>query len=182
MKKKALLLASMGVLACTVGVTALAVSGTGKFGNVRVHAEIDPDTIPGEYSITFNADNTLTGMVNDSYILFLTTTERGATVGVSGQDNGGGGITFANRTVGEIHFYNDGYHLADFDFDHFTGVKVVFEGFVGSDDFLFTSGNGEAVSLESGVRVSRECTPADYPRITAWDEVDITSITIYYTC
>ena len=171
MKKS--LIAPLAVLACAAVVTTFALGGAGKFGDVRVNAD------PVEYSVTFDAGNTTTGMVKDSYILFLTTTERGATVGVSGQDNGGGNITFADRFVEEIHFYNDGYLPAALDFDHFTGVKVVFEG---SDDFAFTSVNGEAVYLESSVRVSRECAPTDSPRITAWAEVNITSITIYYTC
>lgn len=174
---KKTVIALLVALTSGAAIAAFALRGPDKLVDLRVHAEADAK--PGEYSVTFNADNTLIGMMKDSYILFLTTTERGATVGVSGQDNGGGGITFANRTVGEIHFYNDGYHPADFDFDHFTGVKVVFEG---SDDFAFTSNNGEAVYLESGVRVSRECAPTDSPKITAWAEVNITSITIYYTC
>ena len=177
MKKKALLLASMGVLACTVGVTALAVSGTGKFGNVLVHAEPDPDTKPSEYSVTFNAGNTSPVGVGDTYTIFPTTTERGNTVGVSGHENGVLNISFADRYLAEIHFYSDGYLPEMFDFDHFTGVKVAFTG-----DVVFGSDNGEEYSLESDVRFSRECVPTDSPRITSWGGADITSITVYYTC
>ena len=175
MKKKALLLASMAVLACTVGVTALAVGGANQLDIFPVKAS------PTEYSVTFTASNTSSEEVDiygDKHVIFTTTTERGATVGMFGYDIIDGIIGFADYNVWQICFFNNDY-LTTMDFDHFTGVKV---SFTGSPDFVFTSENGEDVFLESGVRLSRECVPSDKPRIEAYDYVDITSITIYYTC
>lgn len=183
MKKKALLLASMGVLACAVGVTALVVGGTGKFGNIQVHAELDPDAKPGEYSVTFNASNTSCEVVDiygDEHVIFTTTTERGAKVGMFGYDIIDGNISFADYKVWQICFFNNDY-LTEMDFDHFTGVKVAF---MGSTDLIFASDNGNDGRLTSDVRFSRECVPTNRPRIETEDyvDLDIDSITIYYTC
>ena len=184
MKKKALLLVSIGVLASTVGVTALAVGGMGKFGNVQVHAEPDPDAKPGEYSVTFNAGNTSCEVVDihgDEHVIFTTTTESGAKVGMFGYDIIEGNISFANYNVWQICFFHNDY-LTEMDFDHFTGVKVAFTG---STDLIFSSDNDDDdYRLTSDVRFSRECVPADRPRIETEDyvDLDITSLTIYYTC
>lgn len=175
MKKKALLLASMGVLSCAVGVTALAVGGANRLDISPVKAT------PTEYSVTFDASNTSSEEVDiygDKHVIFTTTTERGATVGMFGYDIIDGIISFADYNVWQICFFNNAY-LTDMDFDHFTGVKV---SFTGSTDFFFESDNGDDDRLTSGVRLSRECVPSDKPRIEAYDYVDITSITIYYTC
>ncbi len=59
MKKKAFLLASMGALACTVGVTALAVGGANQLDIFPVKAE------PTGHSFTFNAD-TDAGFINQA--------------------------------------------------------------------------------------------------------------------
>ena len=76
MKKKALLLASIGVLVCTVGITALAVGGANQLDAFAVKAD------PTEYSITFDAsdESTTVEAVDGDYAIY-TTTPRGAKVG-----------------------------------------------------------------------------------------------------
>ena len=83
MKKKALLLTSIGVLSCTFAVTALAVGGANQLDAFPVKAN------PIEYSVTFDgSESTTVQEIDDNYAI-CTTTAGGNKVGVVGFFNGG---------------------------------------------------------------------------------------------
>lgn len=190
MKKKALLLVSMGVLACTVGVTALAVGGANQLDVFAVKAD------PTEYSVTFDGSESTTVEIppgSDDYAI-CTTTARSNKVGVVG----------CHTYVPQLdHLYfcdktnNFGaLELADFscvllnvgarDFGNITGFKISFSG----GSLLFRTGfDPEGVSsVTSGVKYDVSLTPDDYSAFEidefAEEEGDviISSLTIWYSC
>ena len=177
----------MGVLACAVGVTALAVSGTGKFGNVQVHAELDPDTKPGEYSVTFDGSKSTTVQEIDDNYAICTTTAGGNKVGVVGFND-----DFEFLHFGEVHFAELNLHDATStlinddaeDFDHITGFKISFSG--GSLQFVKFPHETVFNSVTSGLRYDVSITPEDDPTFArdehSHDNITISSLTIYYTC
>ena len=189
MKKKALLLVSIGVLASTVGVTALAVGGTGKFGNVLVHAEPDPDVKPGEYSVTFDGESSIEEHNDDGIYAICETTENGNKLGVAGWGKWYPHLSFHGTNFLELQLHDDSNALRNNganDFDHITGYKISFEG---ESPLFFKMGldpMAEGSSVTSGLRYNVSLGPDDYPAFAtdeySEDVVTITSLTIYYTC
>ena len=187
MKKKALLLASMGVLACTVGVTALVISGTNQLDAFAAKAS------PTEYSVTFDASDESTTVENPygkGRYAICTTTARGNKLGVAGP-------SFDDPEYKRLHFREANFyqlHLHDHlstlnnaganDFDHITGYKVIFSG----GSLLFRTGGGPygGSPVTSGVKYDVSLTPDDSPTFAmeefSEDNVTITSLTIWYSC
>ena len=176
MKKKALLLTSMVVLACTVGVTALAVGGANQLDTFAVKAS------PTEYSVTFTESNTTVETVGGSYAI-CTTTASGNKVGVVGYNAGGYGLDFHGYHF-ELLQPQDPYHdlagVGAEQFSHITGFVVKFTGNLKSwDEF-----NGDQ-DVESGEEYTGlSITPSDDFYFFTYDEVEvqISSLTIWYSC
>lgn len=92
MKKKALLLASMGVLACTVGVTALVVGGANQLDTFAVKAS------PTGHSFTFNA------ATGSQFASEMGTQEVDVITGISSPIR----TIFTTITIGELNFGENG--------------------------------------------------------------------------
>lgn len=187
MKKKALLLASMGVLTCAVGVTALAFGGANDSFTVKAD--------PTEYSITFDGSESTTVEIppgSDDYAI-CTTTARGNKVGVVGS------LTYVPQ-LDHLYFRDKTNNfgrleLADFscrllnvgalDFGNITGFKIYFSG----GSLVLKKGfEMEGSPVTSGVKYDVSLTPDDEPAFEmdefAEEEGDITisSLTIWYSC
>ena len=195
MKKKALLLASLGVLACTVGVTTLAVGGANQLDRLQVKAD-DPIG-PTEYSVTLDASDTANTTVEIPYESFgfhdcaiCTTTARGNKLGVAGpnlEDPQFDRLRFREANFYELQLHDGSCALINAganDFDRITGYKISFSG--GS---LFFRTGGEhhgGSSVTSGVKYDVSLTPDNWPAFAldehSEDVVTITSLTIWYTC
>ena len=181
MKKKALLLVSMGVLACTVGVTALAVGGVNQLDRLQVKAD------PTEYSVTFDKDSTVEA-VGNNYAIYETTPS-GAKVGVVGHNNkkdDEARFTFNGASFFEFWLYGS-ETLAEVganDFDHITGFAISFSG--GSMGFIGGLDEDEVVfdAVESEKKYDdRSFTPDDLAGFfTNGDRVVVSSLTIWYSC
>lgn len=176
MKKKALLLASMGVLACTVGVTALAVGGANQLDTFAATAS------PTEYSVTFDANDeskTTIETIDDNYAI-CTTTAGGNKVGVVGFDNTEEMLSFRNAKCAFLFIFEPGT-LEDakaYAFGHIAGFTVDFDG-----DLMFEWDDEEGTHLEhpeNGTRFNVTCTPYDHPVFEGF--ATITSLTVHYTC
>lgn len=190
MKKKALLLASMGVLSCAVGVTALVVGGINQLDALAAKAG------PTEYSVTFDGSESTTVEIppgSDYDYAICTTTARGNKVGVVG---------FHTYVPQLDHLYfrdntnNFGrLELADFscrllnvgalDFGNITGFKIYFSG----GSLVLKKGfEMEGSPVTSGVKYDVSLTHDDEPAFErdefAEEEGDITisSLTIWYSC
>ena len=173
MKKKTLLLASIGVLTCAIGVTALAVGGANQLDAFPVKAD------PTGYSITFNESNTTVETVGDYYAI-CTTTERGAKVGVMGYDNWKASFTFNKVSFVCLLLYDTGklQKVGAYGFSHITGFAISFSG--GSVGF---DGNTDIDSVVSGHEYTGlSNTSADSPQFFTSDNVIVTSLTIWYSC
>ena len=188
MKKKALFLASMGVLACTVGVTALVFGGANQLDILQVKAD------PVEYSVTFDGSESTTVEIppgSDDYAI-CTTTARGNKVGVVG------GRTYVPQ-LDHLHFrdetnYFGELQLGDFscrllnvgarDFANITGFKIFFSG---GSLVLKKDLEMEGSPVTSGVKYDMSLTPDDYPAFEMDEfaeegDVIISSLTIWYSC
>ena len=187
MKKKALLLVSMGVLACTVGVTAVAISGANQLDSFAVKAS------PAEYSVTFDGSEFTTVETDwDDYVI-CTTTARGNKVGVVGR------YTYVPH-LDHLYFCDKtnnfgALELADFscvllnagarDFGNITGFEISFSG---GSLVLKKDLEMEGSPVTSGVKYDVSLTPDDYPSFErdefAEEEGDviISSLTIWYSC
>lgn len=183
MKKKALLLASMGALVCTVGITALAVGGANQLDAFPVKAD------PTGYSITFDASDELTTVeeVDGDYAI-CTTTPRGAKVGVVGhnhdEDDGKSSFTFKGFSFWHLCLFDIGGALGKvgaYQFSTITGFAISFSGGLGvAYESAKTSLGGEVIT--SGKKYDVSIIPSDTPQFYAGGSVTVSSLTIYYTC
>lgn len=181
MKKKALLLASMGVLTCTVGVTALVVGGANHLDAFAVKAN------PTEYSVTFNESNTSSEVVDVygyEYIAFTTTTDNGNKVGVVGCQSGEESFTFKGAPFGDLSLcdYDDVLAARAYEFSAITGFAISFSGEEVS--VSFESMDEHINSVVSGKEYKGlSTTPYHGPMFRSMgDLVTITSLTIWYSC
>ncbi len=185
MKKKALLLASMGVLACTVGVTALVVGVANQLDTFAVKAD------PTEYSVTFDESNTTVKEVDGDYAIG-TTTAAGNKVGVVGWDKEEAGFTFRNVSFHHLMLSHYDVFAEDegaYPFRTITGFAISFsveqqeEPEPISVDF---SSMGTMIHhITSGQEYKGlSIAPDDSPALMPLGEVNITisSLTIWYSC
>lgn len=186
MKKKALLLVSTGVLACTVGVTALVVGGANQLDTFAVKAS------PTEYSITFDASDESTTVENPyghgNYAI-CKTTARGNKLGVAGFSLGSewdDRLHFGEANFFELELHDNSCALINAganDFDHITGYKISFSG---GSLFFKKDYEEEGSPVTSGIKYDVSLTPDDLPTFAmdehAEDIVTISSITIWYSC
>ena len=180
MKKKALLLASMGALVCTVGITALAVGGTNQLDTFPVKANAT------EYSVTFDESNTTVEEVDGDYAIY-TTTPRGAKVGVVGhnhdEDDGTSSFTFNGASFWHLCLFDIGGALGKvgaYQFSTITGFAISFSGGLG---VAFENGKTSTEVITSGdPHTEPSLTPSDTPQFYAGGNVTVSSLTIYYTC
>lgn len=185
MKKKALLLVSMGVLASTVGVTALAVGGANQLDAFAVKAT------PTEYSVTFNESNTSLEVVDvygEKFIVFTTTTDNGNKVGVVGCYNGEASFTFKGAPFMELSLWNieDVLEGRAYEFSTITGFTIsysseepeepVFVNFESMGEHIYEVESGKPYEVSS-------ITPDKVPSFRIMEGiVTITSLTISYSC
>ena len=179
MKKKALLLASMGALVCTVGITALAVGGANHLDAFPVKAD------PTGYEITFNESNTTVEKVLDKYAIY-TTTPRGAKVGVVGVGSTNfdesSSFTFKGthfRSLWLFDHYDSVLTERAYEFSHITGFAISFEE---GGDVSFDGGDTYYDEIVSGEEYKGlSITSDDSPQFIG-DNVTVTSLTIWYSC
>lgn len=178
MKKKALLLVSIGVLACTVGVTAVAIGGANQLDAFAVKAS------PTEYSVTFN-DDTPYQVVGNNYV-FYEETVSGNKVGMVATkyvvDNCNL-ITFHGIDFESLYFFDEGGSLTSagaYGFSNITYFDVNYSGghlwFL--DDSNYQDINGGKQKTEQNPPINPYIEPEDFdgPKAT------ISSITIWYSC
>lgn len=178
MKKKALLLASVGVLSCAVGVTALAVGGANQLDTFSVKAD------PIEYSVTFD-DDTPYQLVGNNYVFYVET-ESGNKVGLVATkyvvDNCNL-ITFHDIDFETLYFFDQDGSLTSvgaYGFSNITYFDVNYSGghlwFL--DDSNFQDINGGKQKTEQNPPINPYIEPEDFdgPKAT------ISSITIWYSC
>lgn len=174
MKKKALLLASMGVLACTVGVTAVVISGA----NDTFAATASPT----EYSVTFN-DDTPYQVVGNNYVFYIET-ESGNKVGmVATQYVNYNLITFHGMDFESLFFYDEGGSLTSvgaYGFSNITYFDVDYSGgllwFLDDDSVQTIDGGKQKTEQNPPINPYIEPEDFDGPKAT------ISSITIWYSC
>lgn len=176
MKKKGLLLASMGILSCTVAVTALAVGGANQLDTFPVEAS------PVEYSVTFN-DDTPYQMVGNNYV-FYAETESGNKVGMVATTYVENLITFHGMDFESLNFYDIGGSLTKagaYGFSNITYFDVDYSG--GHLWFLFNGGDYQ--DINGGKQKTAQNHPNN-PYIEPEDfdgpKATISSITIWYSC
>ena len=176
MKKKALLLASMGVLAFTVGVSAVAISGANQLDRLQVKAD------PTEYSVTFD-DDTPYQVVGDNYVFYVETVS-GNKVGLVATKYVDNIITFHGIDFESLYFFDkDGSltsagaygfsNITYFDFDYSGGHLWFF-----NNDYDVQDINGGKQKTEQNPPTNPYVEPEDFdgPKAT------ISSITIWYSC
>lgn len=190
MKKKALLLVSTGVLACTVGVTALVVGGANQLDAFAATAS------PKEYSVTFNESNTSSEVVDvygDEYIVFTTTTDNGNKVGMMGCYNDEASFTFKGASFGELRLYDydDVLDGRAYQFSTITGFAISYSSKEPEDpeepeevDMNFESMNVHYYGVESGTEYKGLSIARDHGPmfIMMMGSVTISSLTIWYSC
>ena len=179
----------MGVLACTVGITALAIGGANDAFTVKAD--------PTEYSVTFDENSSIeTHPGSDDYAI-CTTTARGNKLGVAGRsyfyaprDR----LYFGETNFGELQLHDGSCALINAganDFDHITGFQITFTGklklryeVVNEEEETFEEVEQD---VESGVKYDVSLTPDDdRPAFVmdkhSEDNVTISSLTIWYSC
>ena len=196
MKKKALLLASMGALACTVGITALAVGGANHLDAFPVKAD------PTKYSVTFNESNTSSEVVDvygQEFIVFTTATDNGNKVGMVGCYNDEASFTFKGASFMELCLFDIEDVLVGraYEFSTITGFAISFSveepepepepepdpepepvivNFESMDEHIFNVVSGKPYEVPS-------ITPYKSPSFMIMEgNVTITSLTISYSC
>lgn len=187
MKKKALLLSSMGVLACAACVTTLAVGGANQLDTFEVKAS------PTEYSVTFNESNTTIEDLDGNYAIG-TTTDNGNKVGVVGWDNGETSFTFNGVSFMflMLHHYEAWTEEGDaYAFSTITGFAISFSSEEKEEpepvDVTFIYGEEMIHHVESGREYKNlSITSRDDPMFEAvvgeGDSITVTSLTIWYSC
>lgn len=180
MKKKALLLVSMAVLTCTVGVTALALGGANQLDTFPVKAD------PTEYEITFDWSESTTveevvDAEGDHNYAICRTTSRGAKVEVVGWYNEEAcftfkGVSFRNLRLSSTKALAE---VGAYQFSQITGFAIFFSG--GSVEF---DGDHTTIdSVESGKPYKElSIKPSDESGFFTKDSVSVASITIWYSC
>ena len=191
MKKKALLLVSMGVLACTVGITAFAVGGANQLDAFAVKAT------PTEYSVTFNESNTSSEVVDvygQEFIVFTTTTDNGNKVGMVGCYNDEASFTFKGASFMDLTLWNieDVLDGRAYEFSTITGFAISFSNKEPEDpeepeepaDMNFESMDVHMHNLKSGTEYKGlSITPSKGPSfMMMMGSVTLTSLTIWYSC
>lgn len=173
--KKAII-ASLAVLASAAVLTTFALGGTGKFGDVQVHAD------PVEYSVTFDKDSDIEEVDDNSVI--STTTAGGNKVGVVGIGKPDEGLSFCGVKCHALFIFDQGDLEAAgaYEFGHITGFTVDFDGFD-----LMLSWNDEndemhGEHLKSVTRFNVAFTPYNTPIFEGGPETTIKSLTVHYTC
>ena len=180
MKKKSLFLDSMGMLACTVGVTALAVSGANQLDIFPVKAD------PKEYSVTFETEH----IWYYGFVAAYTRTDLGNHVLITTEyDWEGGNYThLAGVDVGDDYYSFKTIFLYDkwkdfppdkLEFNLITGIKAVFTG-----NLYFASNETEETGLTNGTRYDCSLATSNQGKLYAKtdSEAYISSLTIYYSC
>lgn len=186
--KKTITIASLAVLASAAVLTTFALGGADKFGDVRANADTT------DYSITFDASDTVNTTVENPYghgnYAICRTTASGNKLGVAGPSVG---IPELDRLhFGEANFYELDLHdescalinAGANDFDRITGYMVSFSG--GSLFFRTGFGHEGGSPVTSGVKYDVSLTPDDYPAFAmdehSEDTITVTSLTIWYSC
>lgn len=162
----------MGVLACTVGITALTIGGANDAFTVKAD--------PVEYSVTFDANSTVE-TVDDGVYAIYETTPRGAKVGVVGFDNSEAYFTFkgASFMFLELYGYNVLKGVGAFEFSTITGFAISFSG----GSVLFDGGVTRIDSVISKQEYKGlSITPRDYPEFVTTHSITVSSLTIWYSC
>ena len=184
MKKKALLLASMVVLTCTVGVTALAVGGANQLDTFPVKAD------PTEYEITFDWSESTTveevvDAEDDHNYAICRTTSRGAKVEVVGWYNEEGYFTFKGASFRSLRLSSTKAlaEVGAYQFSHITGFAIFFSG----GSVKFDSNHTKIDSIESGKPYKElSIKPSDesgfFTTGSTTGSVSVASITIWYSC
>ena len=180
MKKKALLLASMVVLTCTVGVTALAVGGVNQLDISPVKAD------PTEYEITFDWSESTTveevvDAEDDHNYAICRTTSRGAKIEVVGWYNEEGYFTFKDASFRSLRLSSTKAlaEVGAYQFSHITGFAIFFSG----GSVKFDSNNTKIDSVESGKPYKElSIKPSDESGFFAKGSVSIASLTVWYSC
>ena len=157
--------------------------GSPTSGKVQVKAE------PTEYSVTFDASDTVNTTVENPYgygkYAICTTTARGNKLGVAGSA-GNNELSFREANFRDLQLDDDTHALSDAganDFDHITGYMISFSG----GSLVFKKGSEfEGSSVTSGVKYNVSLTPDDNPRFARGKFVQgivaISSLTIWYSC
>ena len=176
MKKKGLLLASMGILSCTVAVTALAVGGANQLDTFPVEAS------PVEYSITFD-DDTPYQLVGNNYV-FYEETVGGNKVGfVATQYVNYNLITFHGMDFESLFFYDEGGSLTKAGAYGFSNITYFDVNYSGGHLWFLDDSNAQDIN---GGKQKTEQNPPINPYIEPEDfdgpKATITSITIWYSC
>lgn len=175
MKKKVLLLASIGVLACSIGATILTIGETNQFSNLQVKAERK------EREVTF--DGKSIEKETSKYVVFSAETENGNKVGICGALDNSGNLSFAERRFGAIYLYdhNKDFSASTYEIGSFVAINASF----GSGHLEYVSEH-DTESLSNGNRISCHGDPSDTPELSGFpyyeDTFVIWSITIYYSC
>lgn len=186
MKKKALLLVSIGVLACTASVTALAVGGANQLDTFAVKAS------PTEYSVTFDWSESTTIETVDEHYAIGTTTASGNKVGVVGWYNEEGYFTFNGVSFQSLMLHHYEVFTEDAQpFSTITGFAISFSGEEKEEpepvDVTFRYGEEMIYHVESGREYKNlSITSDDIPEFEAnvgeGDSITVTSLTIWYSC
>lgn len=184
MKKKALLLASMGVLACTVGVTALVVGGANQLDTFAVKAN------PTEYSVTFDWSESTTIETVDEHYAIGTTTAAGNKVGVVGWYNEEACFTFNNVSFQSLMLNHYEAFTEDdaYSFSTITGFAISFSAKEEEEpvpvDVTLRYGEKMIYHVDSGTPYKGlSITPHDEPEFMSnLEPVTVTSLTIWYYC
>lgn len=186
MKKKALLLASMGVLACTVGATVLVVGGANQLDTFAVKAD------PVEYSVTFDWSESTTIETVDEHYAIGTTTASGNKVGVVGWYNEEADFTFNGVSFQSLMLHHYEIFTEDaYSFSTITGFAISFSGEEKEEpepvDVTFRYGEEMIYHVDSGtpykgLSVTTEDMPEFIPMVGEGDSITVTSLTIWYSC
>ena len=179
MKKKALLLASIGALVCTVGITALAVGGANQLDTFPVKAD------PTEYEITFDWSESTTveevvDAEDDHNYAICRTTSRGAKIEVVGWYNEEAcftfkGVSFRNLRLSSTKALAE---VGAYQFSNITGFAIFFSG----GSVKFDSNHTKIDSVESGKPYKElSIKPSDESGFFAKGSVSIASLTVWYS-
>ena len=172
----------MGVLACTVGVTTLAVAGANQLDAFQVKAN------PIEYSVTFESEH----IWYYGFVAAYTRTDLGNHVLITTEydwaDEGNNCTHLAGVDVGDDYYSFKTIFLYDnwkdfppdkLEFNLITGIKAVFTG-----NLYFASNETEETKLTSGTRYDCSLATSNQGKLYAKadSEAYISSLTIYYSC
>ena len=171
---KKTVIASLAIIASAATLATFALSGAGKFGNVQVNADA------AKYSVTFDAESTIEAVDNGIYAIYGTT-PRGAKVGVVGFDDSEAYFHFKGVSFMFIQLYgaNELQKVGAFEFSAITGFAISFSG----GSVFFDGGDTRIDSVVSEQEYQGlSITPRDYPAFITTHSINVTSLTIWYTC